>query len=373
MSNSDLDLLRAKLANKPNFFFKKGEQSDSEAGLASEATMDATADSAQIPEIFLNEPPVIFKSDNAAVVFKADASSDEVFEPVGLMEPAPVVAAPLVAPELTHEAVKEAVKENVKEAFKDMFKKPSKAAAKDIASQNAAASSTPASNAPEMHQTVVAELPAQNAAEHLAEHVIEPRRDNEFFVPGSKMSPALEAEPAMPFETAPPVETLKPVLFTKIEEPKLPPIETATAPSWRIEPDDVPVHHDSRGTVFANLVGGDDDIVGLVAYSIYKLNKYDWRAAFKKAKNREPNQDEIDAFTIGESTLRRLSIYRQLAENALSTESVERNEPSAVKAAANLAAKPSNLVPTVAYLCVAFGFVVAGFLAFRYVGTLVGR
>ena len=69
--------------------------------------------------------------------------------------------------------------------------------------------------------------------------------------------------------------------------------------------------------VFGSLVTGDDDIVGLVAYSIYKQNKHDWLVAFSKAKGREPNEEEAAAYIIGESTPRRLTIYRHLAEATL--------------------------------------------------------
>ncbi len=69
--------------------------------------------------------------------------------------------------------------------------------------------------------------------------------------------------------------------------------------------------------VFESLVKGDADIVGLVAYSIYKQNKHDWLVAFDKAKARQPNEPELTSYIIGESTPRRLAIYRHLAEATL--------------------------------------------------------
>jgi hypothetical protein len=69
--------------------------------------------------------------------------------------------------------------------------------------------------------------------------------------------------------------------------------------------------------VFGQLVAGDSDIVGLVAYSIYKQNKQDWLIAFAKALNRKPNDPEINAYVIGESTPRRIATYRHLAEATL--------------------------------------------------------
>ena len=72
-----------------------------------------------------------------------------------------------------------------------------------------------------------------------------------------------------------------------------------------------------RNIVFGSLVSGDDDIVGLVAYSIYKQNKHDWLVAFGKARGREPNDSELQAYIIGESTVRRLATYRHLAQATL--------------------------------------------------------
>jgi hypothetical protein len=72
-----------------------------------------------------------------------------------------------------------------------------------------------------------------------------------------------------------------------------------------------------RNTVFSSLVTGDADIVGLVAYSIYKQNKHDWLVAFTKAKAREPSEAELTSYIIGESTPRRLATYRHLAQATL--------------------------------------------------------
>ncbi|MCC2099207.1 MAG: hypothetical protein KDJ29_20120 [Hyphomicrobiales bacterium] len=72
-----------------------------------------------------------------------------------------------------------------------------------------------------------------------------------------------------------------------------------------------------RNEVFGSLVKGDEDIIGLVAYSIYKQNKHDWLVAFNKIKDREPNEDEAFSYIAGESTARRLAIYRHLAQATL--------------------------------------------------------
>ena len=73
-----------------------------------------------------------------------------------------------------------------------------------------------------------------------------------------------------------------------------------------------------KNLVFSSLVRGDGDITGLVAYSIYKQNKLDWLQAFEAAKSRAPDEAEVTAYIIGESTARRLATYRHLAEATLS-------------------------------------------------------
>jgi len=74
---------------------------------------------------------------------------------------------------------------------------------------------------------------------------------------------------------------------------------------------------EDRNPVFGMLVSGDEDIIGLVAYSIYKQNKRDWLIAFSVVKGREPTEDERASYIIGESTPRRLATFRHLAEATL--------------------------------------------------------
>lgn len=75
--------------------------------------------------------------------------------------------------------------------------------------------------------------------------------------------------------------------------------------------------------VFTTLVTSDQDIVGLVAYSIYKQNKYDWLMAFSRQRGRMPNPDETQSYLHGESTPRRLATYRHLAEATLDGRGLE--------------------------------------------------
>ena len=87
----------------------------------------------------------------------------------------------------------------------------------------------------------------------------------------------------------------------------------AAAPSGEPLLVDPPEHN----VVFTSLVTGDKDIVGLIAYSIYKQNKYDWLLAFSRTKGRMPDEVEADSYLLGESTARRLATYRHLAEATL--------------------------------------------------------
>lgn len=70
--------------------------------------------------------------------------------------------------------------------------------------------------------------------------------------------------------------------------------------------------------VFDRLVHDEEDVVGLLAFSLSMQNKRDWLAAFKKEVGREPSSQEVTAYDIGERIDRRLATYRKLAEYALS-------------------------------------------------------
>jgi hypothetical protein len=74
---------------------------------------------------------------------------------------------------------------------------------------------------------------------------------------------------------------------------------------------------EERNPVFEMLVSGDNDIIGLVAYSIYKQNKRDWLIAFSAARGREPSEEERLSYIIGDSTPRRLATFRHLAQATL--------------------------------------------------------
>jgi hypothetical protein len=94
----------------------------------------------------------------------------------------------------------------------------------------------------------------------------------------------------------------------------------APAPAPAVEvpaPVNVSDFGEDRNPVFEMLVAGDTDIIGLVAYSIYKQNKRDWLIAFATARGREPTEDERISYIIGDSTPRRLATFRHLAQATL--------------------------------------------------------
>ncbi|GLS23392.1 hypothetical protein GCM10007874_64130 [Labrys miyagiensis] len=70
--------------------------------------------------------------------------------------------------------------------------------------------------------------------------------------------------------------------------------------------------------VFERLVQDEEDVVGLLAYSLSMQNKRDWLLAFHKEVGRDPTPAELAAYDIGERIERRLMTYRKLAEHALS-------------------------------------------------------
>jgi hypothetical protein len=92
---------------------------------------------------------------------------------------------------------------------------------------------------------------------------------------------------------------------------------------------------DERQSVFTSLVGDDSDVVGLVAYSIYKQNKHDFLVAFNRQLAREPNEAELSAYIMGEATPRRLAIYRHLAQSTLAGKSPDVQTAPGLRASAN--------------------------------------
>jgi hypothetical protein len=69
----------------------------------------------------------------------------------------------------------------------------------------------------------------------------------------------------------------------------------------------------------------EENVAGLVAYSIYKQNKRAWLDDFVKKTGRAPSEAETRSYTIGESTERRVSTYRRLAASTLAGDAPSRS------------------------------------------------
>ena len=90
------------------------------------------------------------------------------------------------------------------------------------------------------------------------------------------------------------------------------------------------------------MVRGDEDLPGLIGYALYKQNKRDWLASFFKIHGRDPTEAEVESYTVGERTQRRLETYRRLA-----TDMIEKAAASAGGGATSLASasETARVVP----------------------------
>ena len=69
--------------------------------------------------------------------------------------------------------------------------------------------------------------------------------------------------------------------------------------------------------IYEKLVVSDDDLVGLIAYGIYKKHKIEYITNLKKELQRDPTGDECRSFFIASTTSSQLEKYRSQAENML--------------------------------------------------------
>lgn len=125
---------------------------------------------------------------------------------------------------------------------------------------------------------------------------------------------------------------------------------------------------EGRNGVFKSLVKADDDITGLVAYSVFKQNELDWLNEFRKAKGREPTDAETESYILGESTPRRLATYRHLADATLSGKGPE--VAGHARTGKSLALRPEIANPlggnsVIAYVAIAVVILIGVYLAVR--------
>lgn len=70
--------------------------------------------------------------------------------------------------------------------------------------------------------------------------------------------------------------------------------------------------------IYEKLVRSENDLVGLVAYGIYKKHKIEFITKIKEESAREPDDVECNAFFISSTTDSQLNKYRNDAESLLS-------------------------------------------------------
>lgn len=69
--------------------------------------------------------------------------------------------------------------------------------------------------------------------------------------------------------------------------------------------------------IYEKLVVSEDDLVGLIAYGIYKKHKIEFITRIKEEQKREPTEEECRSFFIASTTSSQLEKYRSQAENML--------------------------------------------------------
>lgn len=66
--------------------------------------------------------------------------------------------------------------------------------------------------------------------------------------------------------------------------------------------------------IFKKLVDDETDLIGLVAYGLYKNNKIEYLEKFKDKNGREPTEDELELFNEHSCTDSSLHNYIKVAE-----------------------------------------------------------
>lgn len=79
-----------------------------------------------------------------------------------------------------------------------------------------------------------------------------------------------------------------------------------------------PIKEMATHRMYSNIVQSDDDIIGLVAYGLYKKHKIEFFNKVRKDKGgAEPSESEIAAFIQAASTESQIKTYRDQAERIL--------------------------------------------------------
>ena len=119
--------------------------------------------------------------------------------------------------------------------------------------------------------------------------------------------------PEPPMEAARPIRTAAPEVepvFTPVAPPVARPAYVPPAPALAPIPR-VP------NRVYEHLVEGDDDVIGLIAYSLYKHDKRQWLMTWRAQHGAEATADQVEAFVNGQMTSGQRERYRTAARQVL--------------------------------------------------------
>lgn len=159
--------------------------------------------------------------------------------------------------------------------------------------------------APESQQGAVGETAEQAAEIGEPEPAFEAEASPEV-LPDS--GPATE-QPAMP--TSPMVAAGLAMLSGETDEP-MTDRESGREPAGAD-------HHmtHARNRVYDHLVEGEDDVIGLITYSLYKQDKRDWLVNWMAHHGTEPTADQVEAFVNAQMTTAQRERYRNAARQVL--------------------------------------------------------
>ncbi|MGD9739851.1 MAG: hypothetical protein AB7O56_14990 [Bauldia sp.] len=138
--------------------------------------------------------------------------------------------------------------------------------------------------------------------------------------PAAVAAPAADPEPAIPVEptvtSVPPPETARPEPARDIR-----PQNWSTAPVERVEqPRRFPVRASAPpmiNRVYDHIVEAPDDVIGFIAYALYKQDKRDWMVTWNERHSAEPTEDQVEAFVNAQMTVAQRDRYRSAARQIL--------------------------------------------------------
>ena len=155
----------------------------------------------------------------------------------------------------------------------------------------------------------------------------------------SAITSEVPAEPEIS-ETRPPVGTASSLPRAEIQ----PPLSDIAVSDSQDEPHYAPFSPEARrpmtvirkNRVFDHLIEGDDDVIGLIAYSLYKKDKRDWLIAWTNQNGAEPTAEQMAVFVDAQTTLTQRERYRNAARqviDAYASVAVDLEKPAIIRGA----------------------------------------